>query len=317
MTRGHRLGLLAALLGAFACADGDGAPRFVGTLERDRIELIAEAPEPIVERAVSEGELVAAGDLVLRLDDQRLAALVAQAQHRRAAAAARIPGADSALANAERELARLVKLRESGVASPEALDRARTQRDEARAQRDAARAALAEAEATLVEARVHAVRLVVRAPRDARVDALPYELGERPAAGAVVAVLLADGAPYARVYVPEAVRAQVVPGARAAVHIDGVEGEFSGRVRTVSQEAAFTPYYALTERDRGRLSYLAKIVLDADAARELPSGLPLEAELAPTNASFAQRAQVSRSEPKASEDQKVGERTPSGTASRE
>jgi HlyD family secretion protein len=94
-----------------------------------------------------------------------------------------------------------------------------------------------------------------------------------------VAVLLADAAPYARVYVPEAVRAQAVPGARVTVHIDGVAGQFAGRVRSVSHEAAFTPYYALTERDRGRLSYLAKIDLEGDAARALPTGLPLEAEL--------------------------------------
>jgi HlyD family secretion protein len=98
----------------------------------------------------------------------------------------------------------------------------------------------------------------------------------------VVAILLADGAPYARVYVPEPDRVRVVPGARAAVHVDGVEGELPGRVRTVSQEAAFTPYYALTERDRGRLSYVAKIDLEGEAARALPTGLPLEAELVPT-----------------------------------
>jgi HlyD family secretion protein len=263
---------------ALACSN-DQPPQFVGTLERDRIELIAEASEPIVERAVVEGAHVRAGDLVVRLDDQRLTALVAQAEHRRAAASARIPGTESTFENAERELVRVSKLRTSGVASPEALDRARTRRDEARAARDAARAARAETAATLVEARVHADRLAVRAPRDAHVDALPYELGERPPAGAVVAVLLADAAPYARVYVPEAVRAQVVPGARAAVRVDGVEGEFVGRVRTVSHEAAFTPYYALTERDRGRLSYLAKIDLEGDAARQLPTGLPLEAEL--------------------------------------
>jgi HlyD family secretion protein len=51
-------------------------------------------------------------------------------------------------------------------------------------------------------------------------------------------------------------------------------------VRTVSHEAAFTPYFALTERDRGRLSYVAKIDLEGDAAHALPTGLPLEAELA-------------------------------------
>ncbi|MGH7337050.1 MAG: hypothetical protein ACREI7_05705, partial [Myxococcota bacterium] len=61
----------------------------------------------------------------------------------------------------------------------------------------------------------------------------------------------------------------------------------------------FTPYYALTERDRGRLTYVAKVDLEGEAARALPTGLPLEVELVPT--------QVSRSEPEASEGHRAGE----------
>jgi HlyD family secretion protein len=278
----------ATILAAVACAQPD-EPRFVGTLERDRIELIAEASEPIIERPAVEGASVKAGDLLVRLDGTRLASLVAQAQHRRDAAAARLPGAQSALGTAEREHKRVSTLRESGVSSSEALDRARMQRDAARATRDATQAELSQADAALVEARVHADRLEVRAPRDGVVDALPYELGERPAAGAVLVVMLADGAPYARVYVPEPVRARVAPGGRAIVRVDGVEGEFAGRVRTVSQEAAFTPYYALTERDRGRLTYITKIDLEGEAARQLPTGLPLEAELVPVPIATADR----------------------------
>jgi HlyD family secretion protein len=275
-----RLALVAVALAALACSE-EPSPHFVGTLERDRIELIAEASEPIVERAVAEGQDVKAGDLLIRLDDARLRALVAQAEHRRAAAAARIPGVESSFANAERELTRAKNLHAGGVASPETVDRGRTARDSTRASRDAARAELAEAEAALAEARIHLERLEVRAPRDGHVDALPFELGERPPAGAVVVVMLAAGAPYARVYVPEPVRAQVAPGGRATVRVDGVEGEFPGRVRTVSHDAAFTPYYALTERDRGRLTFVAKVDLEGDAARELPTGLPLEVELVP------------------------------------
>src|SRR5262249_19449506 len=113
-------------------------------------------------------------------------------------------------------------------------------------------------------------------------DALPYELGERPPTAAVVAVLLADDTPYARVYVPEPVRARGGPGARAAVKGDGVKGAIPGRVRTGSPEAAFTPHSALTQRDRGRPAYVAKIDLEGDTARALPTGLPLEVELAPT-----------------------------------
>ena len=56
----------------------------------------------------------------------------------------------------------------------------------------------------------------------------------------------------------------------------GFESPFEGRVRFVSAEAAFTPYYALTERDRGHFTYLAEIELVDDAARDLPTGLPVE-----------------------------------------
>jgi HlyD family secretion protein len=40
----------------------------------------------------------------------------------------------------------------------------------------------------------------------------------------------------------------------------------------------FTPYYALTERDRGHLTYVAKVDLDIEGDR-LPDGVPLSAEL--------------------------------------
>jgi HlyD family secretion protein len=126
--------------------------------------------------------------------------------------------------------------------------------------------------------RLRAARLEVRAPQAGRVDALPYELGERPPQGAPVVVLLAEGAPYARVYVPEALRVRVVPGVAARVHVDGVEHPFDARVRTVSSDAAFTPFHALTERDRGRLVFLAEVDLEGDGAQSLPTGVPVQVE---------------------------------------
>jgi HlyD family secretion protein len=49
-------------------------------------------------------------------------------------------------------------------------------------------------------------------------------------------------------------------------------------VRYVASEASFTPYYALTQRDRSRFSYVAEIPLVEEAARELTTGLPVEAD---------------------------------------
>ena len=301
------------VLALLACGEA-GPPAAVGTLERDRIELVAEASEPVVERPVREGERVKAGDRVLLLDPARYEARIDRAesararaaarlaelvrgprQERIAAARARLAGAEGTLVTARRDLQRSRELFEQGVESQGRLDARAAGFEQARASRDAAladleallegttseelaqaRAGLEEAKAAPEELRIQAARLDVRAPSDGIVDALPYYEGERPAPGAVVAVLLRDQAPYARVYVPESLRVRVRPGGEAQVRIDGVPDALRGRVRNVASEASFTPYYALTERDRGRLVYVAKVDLIDPAARDLPTGLPVE-----------------------------------------
>jgi HlyD family secretion protein len=47
-------------------------------------------------------------------------------------------------------------------------------------------------------------------------------------------------------------------------------------VRYISAEAAFTPYYSLTQKDRSRLAYLAEITLDDANAAALPAGMPIQ-----------------------------------------
>jgi HlyD family secretion protein len=56
--------------------------------------------------------------------------------------------------------------------------------------------------------------------------------------------------------------------------VDGRAERLRGTVRYVSAEAAFTPYYSLTQKDRSRLAYLAEITLDDAVA--LPAGLPVQ-----------------------------------------
>ena len=91
-------------------------------------------------------------------------------------------------------------------------------------------------------------------------------------------ILLSGAQPYARIYVSESQRVHVRPGTKARIYVDGLTEPFDGSVRWISSEAAFTPYFALTEHDRGRLSFLAKV--DILGARErLPDGVPVEVEL--------------------------------------
>jgi HlyD family secretion protein len=91
-------------------------------------------------------------------------------------------------------------------------------------------------------------------------------------------ILLPGDQPYARIYVPEEMRVGVRTGDEITVHVDGLSSPVYGRVRWVASEAMFTPYYALTERDRGHLTYVAKVDLDIEGDR-LPDGVPLSAEL--------------------------------------
>lgn len=300
-----------------ACSTGDSRVA-VGTLERDRIELVAEVSEPVIERPVEEGAFVEAGALLVKLDSTRVDAHVAQAEAARARAEARLSelvrgprqeriaevraqlkGTEGRLSTARNSLARMQSMVDGGVASTEQLEQSRAAFDEALAARDATRAtlealldgtteeelaqaeaALAEADAMLRDARVQRDRLEVRAPVAGWVETLPFERGERPPAGGVVAVLLSSAAPYARVYIPAAIRLRVTSGTTAHIRIDGVDEPVEGRVRVVASDASFTPYFALTERDRGRLVYVSKVDLLGPRARELPSGIPVEVEFA-------------------------------------
>lgn len=308
--------LVAWSMGCLGCSSEDPHTA-VGTLERDRLELVATASEPIVARPVEEGSFVGAGELLVKLDPTRLQAQLAQARSGRERASARLAelvrgprrerideararlrGAEGNLVGARRLLRRAESLAPREAVSIELVDERRARFQDALAARNAARAtlaellegttpeelaqaeaALAEAEAVLADAQVRFDRAEVRAPTAGWVDALPYELGEQPPTGGVVAVVLAERSPYARVYIPAAVRAAVVPGTSAHIKIDGVDEPVRGRVRTVATEASFTPYFALTERDRGRLVYLAKVDLLERVDPPLPTGLPVEVEL--------------------------------------
>ena len=118
----------------------------------------------------------------------------------------------------------------------------------------------------------------IRATSDARLDHLPKHLGERTSIGEAVATLLDKNAPYARIYVPETHRLKMAAGQELVIHVDGLADAQTGKLRWISQDPAFTPYFALNSSDRARLVYLAEVQLPASAAN-LPSGLPVQVEL--------------------------------------
>jgi HlyD family secretion protein len=305
-----------ALLLLSGCT-AEAPPPIVGTLERHRIEVTPSVSEQIVRVAVREGDRVQVGQLLAELDSgsqlasrDALAAELSRARQRLrelqngarpeeiAAAAARLAAADADQLQTAREYQRLHELSDRGLVAASQLDAQQRLRDGAAAavsaaqadlqllrrgtrneQLEQARADVRTAEALLAQQEIVRARLQLNAPVDGVVESIPYRQGERPPAGAPVIVLLAAGVPYARVYVPEPLRTRVLAGTRLQVHVDGVPQALAGVVRFVAGEASFTPYYALTQRDRSRLSYVAEIDLPEAAAQTLPVGLPLEVQL--------------------------------------
>jgi HlyD family secretion protein len=249
------------LLGA--CHNGPRHGEVVGTLEWERQELVAESNDPITEILVKEGDRVSKGQVILRQQDTLYHSLLEQAQ-------ARLASAQAALTSRQHTLDRTRSLAKGKYTSDETVDQALSARDMARAE-------LRSAQAEVEERKLALQRLSLQAAADGRVDALPYKLGERPPPGAVLAILLTGPRPYARVYVPETLRAQIHPGLKAQVYIDGVDQPLNAVVRSVAQDHVFTPYFALTEQEHARLSYVAKLDLLDDAGTELPGGIPVRA----------------------------------------
>lgn len=313
----NRQALIAVSACAFlsACGAAEESTRVVGELASNRIEISAESNEPIVEIAVSEGQSVTAGQVLVRQDSARAAARVAEAeaalaQHQArldelvrgprreqiTAARANVEGATQELAYRDSELARVREVHKRGLTSSELLDATKAAMDAAKANHKLALAQLEErlAGTTIEElqqaeqavkqatarwdsALVDFDRHTLRSPVEGIADSRLFEIGERPGQGQPVMVILSGKQPYARVYVPEDIRVRVSAGGKALIYVDGLTAPIDGRVRWISSEAAFTPYFALTERDRGRLSYVAKIDISEDRER-LPDGVPVEVE---------------------------------------
>jgi HlyD family secretion protein len=299
-----------------ACDGANDEQRIVGQLESDRVEISAEVSEPILERKVIEGQTVERGQLLIQQDTSRIETAIMEAKayelQTRArldelirgprkeeilAARANVRGGTDDLEFWETELVRARDLLAKEMASAQLYNRAKAGRDAARASLEnfaaqleallngttteelrQAEESVRQAEARLASLQIDLERHSSLAPADGVVDSLLFEVGERPVPGQPMAILLSGAQVYARVYVPESMRVHVGPGTKARVFVDGLEQPLAGSVRWVASESAFTPYFALTEHDRGRLSFVAKVdILNSD--QRLPDGVPVEVEL--------------------------------------
>ena len=311
------LGLACALGALLGACRRDKPDVVLGSLEWDRIGVPAEVSEPIQKIEVPEGAAVKAGTLLLTLDPRRTEARLAQSEANIAlekarleealhgtrveqidAARAEVTSTQASVVEAQKQYARFAELGKRELVAKAVVDNQRATRDRALAQQaaaqaklrelttgtrqediDQAQAALAAATAARDALQLDRKRLEVRAPRDGRVDALPFRAGDQPPAGATVASLLVGETPYARVFVPASVRAGVREGQQLVLRVQGSEREWHAKVRSIARDPSFTPYYALTGDDASRLVYRAELLLTDPGAEQLPAGLPVQVTL--------------------------------------
>jgi HlyD family secretion protein len=286
-----------------------------GTIEVTSVELSFKVGGRLSRRLVDEGQMVTAGQLLARLEDDELkeersarsaeqrAAKSMLADLRAGSRREEIRQGEAALARMradagrlDRDAVRMEKLYQREVIPLKELEAAR-------AGRDASAAAVREAEERLKLLRIGPRPDAVQ-ERRAQVDAadaglslaetrLSKSILTSPAAGLILAKhaepgeMLAVGSPvltlglmdevWLRAYIPESDLGRVVVGQKARVTVDSWPGRsFAGRISFISAQAEFTPKNVQTEKERVKLVYRIKITL-ANPKMELKPGMPADA----------------------------------------
>lgn len=307
--------LAAALILLQGC---DGKPeQALGTLEWDRVNSRTPASEIIVDIAVTEGQRVQAGDVLLRIDDRKISQQYndVEAQLKKASwqlqeletgprpqtiaeARSRLEAARATLENDREIYERRRQLYKTDFTSLEQRDNSYNAYINSKErvaeltetleklligtrieQIEQARSQITSLTARLAGLQLQKEDYSVTASRDGLVDSLPYKIGDKPPARSIVCTLLSGDRPWARVYIPEAHRARMLPGKEYGLRIDGLQHEFTARLRAIASDASFTPYFALSENDRSRLSYVGQFDLIDEKALELTAGTPVQLSL--------------------------------------
>jgi HlyD family secretion protein len=294
-----------------------GRLRLSGNIEVTDTEVSFRIPGHVRERLVSEGERVARGAVVARLESVDLEHEVVLRQAEVASAKAlmaemtagyrveEVAQARAAHAQAQAELVRAESdwhrqqaLFEEGLVTARDAESARTAFEVAKGrtredrerldmfvkgfrgeQIDQARARLQQAEEALALARTRLDYATLVAPMDGVVLAENVEPGEFVAAGTPVVTLGALDPVWLRAYLGETDLGRVKLGQTARVVTDTYPGKvYRGTVAFIAQDAEFTPKNVQTDKERAKLVYRIKITLP-NPDQELKPGMPADAEL--------------------------------------
>ncbi len=286
--------------------------RLYGNVDIREVELAFRQPGRVAAMAFDEGDTVARGMIMARLDAtpyrEKLAAGEAELAMARAGldklrrgsrpqeiaqARERVTNSEAAARDAERNFRRKDALLESGAASQRTVDAARAARDQSAAELASAKAALslatagsrsediaagqarvAAAEATVAQARTALADTELVAPSDGIVITRVREAGSMVVSSTPVYTLSLRQPVYVRAYVDEPDLGRIAPGMRVRVSSDSSAKVYYGKIGFISPRAEFTPKTVETTDLRTDLVYRLRIVIDG-IAPALRQGMPV------------------------------------------
>lgn len=213
-----------------------------GAVEAREYQVSAVAAGLVSEVLVTEGQTVAAGDPVVKLD-----ATAAQLQ------------VDQANAG--------VAIAQAGVTKAED--------DGDDADIAAATAKLAQAQSMVAAAQVGVDHATVKAPHAGVVVAVTTNVGQVAAPGRTIVTITDPADLYARVFVPETGIGRVAVGDPASARSDVSGKAFDGTVSFIATQAEFTPNNVETAEQRTKLVYEVRVAI-TDPSATLRPGLPVD-----------------------------------------
>jgi HlyD family secretion protein len=262
-----------------------------GHIEGTEVRVSSEVTGRVIESRLVEGKTVAAGDLLVRIDDtdariqlNQSQAAQADLEQLRARQEAELVPLRHHLATAQTDLERYRSLKESGTASVQRLDQAENAFREAQRQVTALEGQIAATDALLDVARqrvglarVQVGKAEIRSPIAGVILVKAIEAGEFAAPGKPVAVLVDLQSLELKVFVPEADIGRIKLGDQARVKTSAFpDRAYRARVSRVDQQAQFTPRDIHMPEERTRMVFGVTLDL-ANPTGELKPGMPADA----------------------------------------